>query len=442
MINKIKTFFYHPGIKKYFFNISWLFIEKVFRMVVGLFVGVWVARYLGPSRYGLLSYAQSFVGLFSPIATLGLNEILVRELVKYPEKEKELLGTAFILKLFGAVLTLIVLYIAIYFTSNDFYTNSLIFIIASALIFQAFNIIDLYFQSIVKSKYIVLANSFSLFVSSIVKIFFILTKAPLIAFAIVVLFDTFIVAIGYLYVYYIQKKDFFLKDIRFNLNIAKYLLKNSWPMILSGISVMLYARIDQIMLKEMTNSYEVGQYSVAIRLIEQFDFLSVIIVKSISPSITSAKKFSSSLYKNRLLNLYRIMFSIFIITFLFVCLFGKDLVLLLYGKQYKVAATLFVLSGFRTLFTNFGVASGQYIINENLFNYSLIFTVSSAFINIILNYVFIPLYGAYGALIVTIISFTFKTFIVHFIFKKTRENAFLMIKGILTFYKFTFRGVI
>lgn len=76
----------HRGFRRYFANTSWLFAEKILRMVVGLFVGVWVARYLGPERFGLLSYAQSFVGLFSAFATLGLDEIVVRELVKDESK--------------------------------------------------------------------------------------------------------------------------------------------------------------------------------------------------------------------------------------------------------------------------------------------------------------------------------------------------------------------
>ena len=76
MIYRLRKLKEHKGFVKYFKNTSWLFAEKILRMVVGLFVGVWVARYLGPERYGLFSYAQSFVGLFTAIATLGLNGIV------------------------------------------------------------------------------------------------------------------------------------------------------------------------------------------------------------------------------------------------------------------------------------------------------------------------------------------------------------------------------
>jgi len=441
MISKLKDLKNHQGFMKYFKNTSWLFTEKIFRMVVGLFVGIWVARYLGPEKFGLFSYAQSFVGLFSAIATLGLNGIVVRELVKFPEKEKELLGTAFLLKVFGAAITLCILAIAVNFTSNDNYTNMLIFIISSAVIFQSFNIIDFYFQAKVMSKYVVFTNSFSLLLSSIVKIVLILNHAPIMAFAWVVVFDSLVLSIGYLYWYFKIKKEFLLSQIMFDFELAKSLLKDSWPLIISGMAIMIYARIDQVMIKEMVDNNEVGQYSVAIRLIEQFDFLSVLIVKSIAPSLTNAKKISQELYFNRLLNLYRLMFFIFLVTFSFVFLFGKDIVLLLYGNAYSMAAGLFVLASFRTLYTNFGIASSQFITNENLFKYSMIFTIMGASINILLNYFLIPLYGAEGALVATIISFTFSIFISYFLFQQTRKNAFLMLSAILTFYKFSLKEV-
>ena len=143
-------------------------------------------RYLGPEKFGLLSYALSFVGLFSVVATFGLDEIVVRELVKDENRRDDLIGTAFWLKLFGAFVVLLTLAFAVKFTSNDDNTNILVFIIASALIFQSFNVVDFYFQSKVMGKFIVYVNLISLFISSIVKITLILNDASLIAFACVV----------------------------------------------------------------------------------------------------------------------------------------------------------------------------------------------------------------------------------------------------------------
>ena len=205
MIEKIKFLFAHKNFMKYFKNTSWLFGEKILRMIVALFVGVWVARYLGPEKFGLLSYAQSFVALFAVVASLGIDGLVVRELVKDESRSETLLGTSFFLKIFGAFIMLVFLVTALQFTSNDFYTKSLIFIIASASIFQSFNVVDFYFQSKVMSKYIVYVNVISLLLSSIVKITLIICNAVLEAFVWVVFFDSIILAMGYLYYFFISK---------------------------------------------------------------------------------------------------------------------------------------------------------------------------------------------------------------------------------------------
>ncbi len=420
MINKTKQLFQHQGFKKYFANTSWLFAEKILRMGVGLFVGIWVARYLGPEKFGLLSYAQSFVGLFSAIATLGLDGIVVRELVKYPQKEKELLGTAFILKLFGAVLTLIILYIAIHFTSNDQYTNILIFIIASAVIFQSFNIIDFYFQAKVKSKYIVFANSFLLLLSSFVKIMLIINNAPLIAFAWVVLFDSIVLAMGYLYVYYIQKKEFFIRRIKFSIELVKSLLKDSWPLILSGIVISIYMKIDQVMIKEMLDSKAVGNYAAAVRLSEAWYFIPMVISNSVFPAILNAKNISEELYYARLQKFYNFMVWMAIVVAIIISFSSGWIINLLYGIKYQEAASVLIIHIWVGVEVFYGVASNKWLLTENLQKYRLYIDGFGAILNILLNLLLIPLYGIKGAAIATLLSYFGAFFIMFFIIKKLR----------------------
>ena len=429
MIEKIKNIFQHQGFKKYFLNTSWLFAEKIFRMIVGLVVGIWVARYLGPSKYGVLSYAQSFVGLFSAIATLGLDGIVVRELVKYPEKEKELLGTAFILKLFGAVLTLIVIYIAIHFTSNDVYTNRLIFIIASAVIFQSFNVIDMYFQAKVMSKYAVFANSFSLLLSSFVKIMLIINDAPLIAFAWAVLFDSFVMVSGYIYWYFKVKKEFFLRKIKFNLELAKSLLKDSWPLILSGMVIAMYMRIDQVMIKEMLDNKAVGNYAAAVRLSEAWYFIPMVISSSLFPAIINAKKQSEELYYARLQRLYDLMVWLAIAIALPMTFLSDWVVNLLYGSQYSEAGSVLKIHIWAGLFVALGLVRGRWIISENLQKYTPIYLVTGLIVNIVLNYYFIQIYGIKGAAYATLFAQSAGSLIASSFFKKTRISFMMMINS-------------
>ena len=245
----MKNLFAITGFQRYIANTSWLIAEKIIRLVVGLFVGVWVARYLGPEQFGTLSYAQAFVGLFGAVATLGMDGVVIKHLVKDEGNSDLLLGTAFTLKLLSAMVALVFIGIVAVTTSNDNKDIIIITIIASALVFQSLNVIDFYFQSKVLSKYIVLVNLISQLIVSMIRIALILTNAPLIAFAYVIMFDAIILAVGYIYVY--KHKNLSFRQWKFNKLTASEILKYSWPLALSGIVISIYMKIDQVMIKEM-----------------------------------------------------------------------------------------------------------------------------------------------------------------------------------------------
>jgi len=443
MIEKLQSLKNHQGFMKYFINTSWLFGEKILRMVVGLFVGIWVARYLGPEQFGLFSYAQSFVGLFTAIATLGLDGIVVRELVKDDTRRDELIGTAFWLKLMGAFGVLIVLAIAVNFTSNDSYTNSLVFIIASATIFQSFNVVDMYFQSKVLSKYIVYANVISLFISSIVKIAFILNEAPLIAFAWVILFDSFILASGFIYFYLKnrchseQLEHHSVLDTEssfawgFNKSTALSLLKDSWPLILSGIVISIYMKIDQVMIKEMMSAEAVGQYAAAVQISEAWYFIPMVIASSLFPAIINAKKQSEELYYARLQKLYSLMVWLAIAIALPMTFLSDWVVHFLYGEQYNQAGSVLMIHIWAGVFVFLGVASGKWLLSENLQIFSTVNTSIGMIVNVWLNYILIPKIGVLGAAWATLISYFVAAYLCLLFFKKTRINFVNLSKSLL-----------
>ena len=424
MLTKLKSLKNHEGFMKYFKNTSWLFGEKILRMFVGLFVGVWVARYLGPERFGLFSFAQSFVGLFTVIATLGLDGIVVRELVKDESPKNRLLGTAFYLQLMGAFFVLLLLGIAISFTSNDTYTNALIFIIASATIFQSFNVVDMYFQSKVMSKYIVYSNIISLLISTSIKVILILTEAPLIAFAFVILFDSFVLAVGYIY-FFLKKSTFKIWELSFDKSTAIGLLKDSWPLILSGIVISIYMKIDQVMIKEMLGSEAVGQYAAAVRLSEAWYFIPMVIASSLFPAIVNAKKISEKLYYERLQKLYDLMVWMAIAIALPMTFLSDYVVNLLYGNQYNEAGSVLMIHIWAGVFVFLGVAFSKYLTIENLTKKMFYRTFIGSILNITLNYFLIKIYGITGAAIATLLS----QFIVNYaydIFDKKLHKQLIM----------------
>lgn len=430
MINKIKSLQNHQGFMKYFINTSWLFSEKILRMVVGLFVGIWVARYLGPEQFGLFSYAQSFVGLFLAFATLGLDGIVIRELVKDENRRDELLGTAFWLKLMGAFAVLLLLFSAVPFTSNEGETNLLIFIIASATIFQSFNVVDMYFQSKVLSKYVVYTNMVSLLFSSIIKIILILSEASLLAFAWVVLFDSFILSAGFVY-YLFKHTDVDFRHLKFNAVTAKVLLKDSWPLILSSIVISVYMKIDQVMIKEMLDSEAVGHYAAAVRLSEAWYFIPMVISASLFPAIVKAKKVSEALYYARLQKLYDLMVWMALAIALPMTFMSDLLIELLYGIAYSEAAAVLMIHIWAGVFVFLGVASGKWFVAENLQLLSMWRTFFGILVNVLLNIFLIPQYGITGAAFATLISQVVAAYLFDVFYYKTRSMFYMKTKSLL-----------
>lgn len=419
--------------RKYFENASWLIFEKGFTLFVGMVVGIYVARYLKPESFGLLNYAISFVSIFSAFSTLGLDQIIVRELSKQPDKQSDLLGTGFLLKAAGSAILVLLMVVILLFMDHDPFTNTLIMIIAAAEIFKGFEVISYFFQAQILSKYVVQAQLVINLLVSFIKIGLVFAHAPLIWFAIVIVIGSILNAFGFLYAYY--KREGTPWKWNFKKVLAYQLLRESWPLALYGIALHIQARIDQVMLGKMLNNVEVGQYSVALKFIEIFGFMPMVLLSTFSPAVSKAKAISEDLYHSRLINLYRLMFLAFLLIAVPIYFFAEDVITALYGVEYQSAGYLLSLFALRLFFSNMGVGKSVFIMNESLFKYSLFTVVIGAVTNIALNYLLIPKFASVGSVMASMISFTVSIFLVDLFFRETRENQRLMFTGIFTFWR-------
>ena len=421
----------HSGFRKYFANTSWLMGERILRMGVSLFVGIYVARYLGPERYGLLSYANSFVGIFLALATLGLDEVVVRELLKTPEQREKILGTSFLLKLIGTLLMWVAIFTAVPFTENDLQTNILIIIIAFGAVFQAFNVIDLNFQAKVKSKYVVHSQFVQLIISSIVKIILVVNEAPLIWFASVYSLDVIVLAMGLVFAYLYNGENIF--SWKWSFETSKYLLHDSWPLILAGVVVSVYMKIDQVMIKEMLGAKEVGLYAAAVKLSEAWYFFPMAIASSLFPAIINAKVYQKEVYYQRLQKLYDLMVWIAIAIALPISILSSWIVELLYGNEYLESSSVLNIHIWSGIFIFLGVASSKYLIAENYIKKTFYRTFVGALLNIIMNYYLIGIMGIKGAAISTFASHFFAAYFYDILDKDLRK-MFIMKTKSLFFY--------
>jgi len=353
--------------------------------------------------------------------------------VKEHHKRHVLLGTAFFLKLIGSFVLILIMSGTMLFMDHPFFTNLLIIIIACSELFKVFDVVNAFFQSQVQSKYVVQVQTFLNLGISFSKIALVLIGAPLVWFAIIILIGTMLNALGYIFAYH--KREGRMRLWTFNKTVAGTLLRESWPLALYGIALNIQTRIDQVMLGKMMNNAEVGQYSAALRFIEVFGFAPMVIISTLLPAVTKAKSVSLEYYHNRLLSLYRIMFLVFLLMSIPLYFIAEPLVTFLFGPEYQAAGYLLSLFALRLFFYNMGVGKSAFIVNESLFRYSLITIILGAASNIVLNYFLIPIYGAVGALVSSMLSFVVSIFAVDFFYAKTRENQKLMFKGMATFWK-------
>lgn len=431
MLNKLLQLRNHQGFLKYLKNTSWMMGEQLIRILAGLFVGIWVARYLGPEQFGIFSYALAFTAIFAGIAKLGLDGIMVRELINHPEKRDVYLGTAFWLKVISAFFVMGLMAVIVPFTSNDTTTNIFIFIIATGLVFQSFEVVEFYFQSQVLAKIVSICKVTQLALSSMIKIYLVITGADLVWFVLVTAFDAISLAISFFIAYKIRKNPAFYKH--FDFSIAKQLLSDSWPLIFSSVVVMIYMRIDQVMIKEMLGEYEVGIYSSAVRLSEVFYFIPTLATASLFPAILNAKNQSEILYKKRLSRLYTFMVWLAIFIALPMTFLSNWLIVMLYGVVFEEAYKVLTIHIWASIFVFLGVASGRWFLVENLQRYTLINTSVGAILNVILNIIFISKFGVIGAAYATIISYGVAAYFMNCIWSLTRSNFFMLSKSLLLF---------
>ena len=417
---------FSSGFRKYFANTSWLMFGQVSRTAVALFVGIYMARYLGPGKFGLLSYAMSFAGLFSAIATLGLDTVVIRDLVEDENGTGELLGSAFALRIISVLLSLGLLSIAIGVVGNKNYTNILILIIASAEIFRVFNIVGFYFQSRVLSKYAIYPQIASVIISAVIRLLLIYFRASLMYFAAVVLLESIALSTGHIITY--MRRKFSILDWKAKPELMRRLLRDAWPLILSGTCVSIYMRIDQVMMKKMIDLEAVGNYAIAARLSQVWYVIPAVIATSVFPAIVGAKKVSAELYRRRMKTLYALMFWLAILVILPITFLAKDIVRLVFGTQYKYAGGVLGIYIWAAVFVFLGSANTRYLIAENYTGIVFFRALIGMVVNVILNIVLIRKYGINGAAIATVFSRFVATFFIVFV-PKTREQAILMMKS-------------
>ena len=417
-------------LKKILGNSLWQISEKILTMLLSIVISGVIARYLGVEQYGLVNYVISVVSLFTAFSTLGMEKITIQDIVSQKDKEEVILGTSFIIRLIGGIVLIIISQITLYLLNGAVLIYQILGIIMGfCMVFKAFEVIEYYLQAHMNLKIVSVIRFTTAIIVAIAKVLVVLCDWGVIGFVLTYLVDA--VTAGMLF--YIYYKINRYKKWKFSKGYAKKLLARCWYIAIAGLLSTMYMRIDQVMLgKMLTDTTENGIYSAAVRIAEMWYFIPSAIVASFQPNINARKKANDEEgYINLIQQLYDIVAIIGIAFGISITCFGWLAIDILYGTAYLQASRVLMVMAWAGLFATLGTARSIWLINENLQKYTIIYTLTGAITNVVLNYLLIPSLGALGAAITTLISQIVADLLTLMAFKKTRKSSIMILKQFL-----------
>jgi O-antigen/teichoic acid export membrane protein len=413
-----------PGFAAIMRNSAWLLFDKLVRMALGLAVGALIARYLGPSQFGELAYALAYIAFFGAIANLGIDGIVVRDIAKDNSVAPRVLGTAFALRLLvGTVCWLVAIVgMLVYGDTNSAWLTALA---GATLVFQAADTVDLWFQSQSQSRRSVIAKLIAYLISNGAKIALIVASAPLLAFAAAIALDAIVAAIGLGLAYRRYPAAGRWQHLA---QEGRKLLKESWPFMVSGLAIIAYMRIDQIMLKEMLGNAELGLYAAALPLSQVWHFIPMTLYVSLAPFVARKRSENHAEYLKTLIWIFRIFLFMGLGVSVVTAMFSAFLIQLLYGQQFGAAADVLSIHVFTNIFIYAGVAHSLWVVNERQPGVRLYGTIMAAFFTVFANLFFIPRYGVVGVAWVSILAQFIAAIAINFFC--ARESFYLQIEAV------------
>jgi polysaccharide transporter, PST family len=405
--------------------VGWSSVDHVVRLSVGLIVGIATAQYLGPEKFGLLSLLLSTVAIASCLVPLAANSIVIRELINRPGSQMEILGSQFALRTAGVFIAALLAIGAIVLQRPHLQGVWFLALLGGvSIVFLAFEPIVVWFNTHLLARASLLARLPSLLVVSLLRLVLIRFEAPLYAFIACVALEGGLAALGLMLAYRCLGQSVFKWKARGY--EAKRLFGDSWPLIISGVSSLLYLRLDVLMLGAMAGDFEVGIYSAATRISEAWYFIPMIIASGVQPLILRLHISDNAQYSQRLGQLYALMAWSSVSIAVLVSFIGPIIISLLFGSAYAAAAPVLIVHIWAGVPVFLGVASSQFLTAENLARISLYRTGLGLLANVLLNFVLIPRFGALGAALATVISYTIATFSL-LLFRKSRHQVWKMI---------------
>jgi O-antigen/teichoic acid export membrane protein len=415
-----------------------LISSNILKYAINIYVSVVIVKYLGVNLFGIFSYVNSITGIISVISGLGLQVVVVKEIILKQKPVGDILGSSLFLSfLSGFCAAAIQIIILIILNPTETAIINLGIINGLIFLFDTLKIYTYYYEAEVKSKVVAKINNITLIITTILKLLAIYFDTGLYTIAIIYLLDY--VINGLLIFILFSKNEMKFRELRIKKDVCFFLLKKSLPLILSGLFIGLYMKIDQVIIKNILGNVESGIFALVVRLTEVWFFIPVIIQSTLFPNILKKHSIKNDQFYFELFKLYKILiiFSLIVITFMSIT--SSIIINNLFGSAFLEAKLPLLISIWSLLFVSMGVARNSFILSNNLNHLYLYSTIIGTFVNITLNLFFISKIGILGASIATFISQLITSHLTSYIFKDLRSQFYLVnrvLLNVITFNKY------
>lgn len=400
---------------------SWLFADQLVRMAVGIVVSITLARYWGSEQFGFYNIFTASLTIASCLVPLAADAVVTRDLVANPQAANDILGSQAALRIVGVLASFVVFAILILFQQRSpFETLLMIAVAGGCLLFQPFDAVATWLNANFHARDTIAARLPAFLIASALRVLLVYMGFSVWVVLLTLPLEAALAAIGLVFSHLRIRRQPVL-NWRVQKDRLSLLFVESWPLLIASVSVALYMRLDVLMLGALVGEHEVGIYSVATRLSEVWYVLATIIVASFQPLILRLHKEDRQAYLQCLRMLHTGLFWLSLCVAITLTLAAKPLVTMLFGTSYAEAAPVLAVHGWAAIPVFLGVASSQFLVAESFTRFSMYRTFAGLVTNVILNFVLIPLHGAMGAAIATVVSYTVAMFF-PFLVPKLRNN--------------------
>lgn len=412
---------------KFLNNLSWILAGNVLHAVLSFVLNIYVARILTKYDYGVINYSASLIAFASAITQLGINAVITKYFAEDERKAGTYIYTALIFRFFASILAVSLILVYVHFSGEENSVFGIVFIQAISIVFSSIDMLMHWYRYNHKAKLVALVRFVSFSISAAWRVIILVFYKNLMLYVVGVALEPIIFNISLLILYTRENR----KGLKFSMDAGKKMLKISYPFVFSAILITIYAQTDKLMLNSMLSKEAVALYSIATTIAGAISIIPTALIEGFRPEIMRYKVSDKILYERRLKQLYALVFWMCITYGLFITVFAKQILMLLYQDKYLDAKPALALVVWYTSFSYFGAINNIYMVSEERTKWVQFLTLFGAICNVILNWILIPIMGIQGAALASLLTQFFANFLMLLIIPDLRDNFRIIVQSIM-----------